>query len=331
VIDGRLFVRTSYAQSPVLAPGTEILAINGLAAKEVIRRLLSVISSDGRIASHRLAMLNDGFNHLYATHLGSPSEFELCIREPDSERSQDLLVPALDSSGWNLAVREYGPRPPPGPGKELETRVLAEEDVALLIHSSFRPAVPEAFERSLEAFFSRIDTEGIGNLIVDLRRNPGGDPQQGALLVSYLVPKPFTYFRFDPEKNSLLDAFALRKFTKPRPPAGHHFRGRIFVLIGGRNTSTAGHVISLLKQQGRVVFVGQESGATWTCNNNSKDVLLPASGIRVRIARTTYQAAVAGLPPGVGIRPDHEVTQTVEAMLAGRDLTLELALKLASE
>jgi len=330
-IGGRLFVRTPYVENPALAPGTEILAINRLPAEKVIARLLGVISSDGRITSHPLAMLNDGFNLLYATHLGSPAEFELRVCVRGSEEIQDLTIPALDFDRWNLALRIHGPKPSPGSGKELETRILAKENIAILTHRSFAPTVPEVFEKSVEAFFARIDAEGIANLIVDLRRNPGGDPRQGALLVSFLAAEPFTYCRFDPEKNSLVDAFALRAFTKARPPAKRHFRGRIFVLIGGRNTSTAGHVISLLKQQGRVVFIGQESGATWICNDNSKDLVLPASGIRVHIACTTYQAAVTGLPPDVGIRPDHEVAQTVEAMLAGRDLALELALKLASE
>ncbi len=151
------------------------------------------------------------------------------------------------------------------------------------------------------------------------------------MLVSYLAAEPFTYGRLDPSKNSLADAFALRKFAQPRPPAKHRFRGKIFVLIGGRNTSTAGHVISVLKRQGQVVFIGQESGATWTCNDNSKDIILPATGIRVHIARTTYRAAVKGFSAGIGIQPDHEVHPTVEDMLAGRDPEMELALRLIRE
>lgn len=114
-------------------------------------------------------------------------------------------------------------------------------------------------------------------------------------------------------------------------PAERRFAGRIFVLIGGRNTSTAGHVISLLKQQGRVVLIGQDSGATFTCNDNSRDLTLPTTGIRVHIARTTYRAAVTGLPAGVGFQPDREVRRTVEDMFAGRDPELELARRLIRE
>jgi ketosteroid isomerase-like protein len=329
VIGGRLFVRTSYVDVPELVPGSEILEIDGLAAEVVIVNLTSLVSTDGEIESHRLATLNDGFNLSYATHLGSPAKFELRVRERGSEEIRELTVPALDFESWNRGVLARGPEPRPGPGQELETRVLPEEDVAILTYRSFQGSDTKSITGALETFFAGIHASGIANLIVDLRLNPGGDPSQGATLVSYLADEPFVYFRFDPEKNSWRDALALRGFTSPRAPAEHHFRGRIFVLIGGRNTSTAGHVISLLKQQGRVILIGQDSGSTWTCNDNSKDLVLPASGIRVHIARTTYQAAVTGLTPGVGIRPDHLIEATVEAMLEGRDLELSFALELA--
>lgn len=331
VIGGRLYVRYCYVDDPALAPGTELLEINGRSAQEVIERLLAVISSDGRIRSQQIAMVNDDFCLLYATHLGSPSSFDLVVRGRNSGEKQDLSLPALTPDRWSAGVQRRGPQPRLGPGRELETEILADEDLAILTHRNFGPADPTVFRSSLEAFFARLADEEIGDLIVDLRLNPGGRPEQGSLLVSYLVNEPYTYFQFDPEKNSLRDAMALRLFTQAQPPAEHHFKGRIFMLIGGRNTSTAGHVISILKQAGRVVFIGQESGATWTCNDNSKDLVLPATGIQVHIARTTYQAAVSGFPPGVGIQPDHEVQPTVEAMLAGRDLEMELARKLAGE
>ena len=332
VIDGRLYVRTSYVdEGTLLEPGAEILRINGLAAPEVIARLMANVPSDGGIESLKLWEVNFRFHLHYATHIGSPERFDLRVRPFGSEGVQELSVPALSYAQWRTAVEERGPALPPWPSQELETRILRDEDLAILAHPTFGPTDEARFTRELREFFARLDEAGIGKLIVDLRQNPGGKPSQGALLVSYLAEEPFTYFRFDPEKNSPFDAFALRTFTRPREPAEHRFRGRIFVLIGGRSTSTAGHVLSLLKQQGRVVMIGQESGATWTCNDNSKAITLPATGIRVKIARTTYQAAVTGLPPGVGVQPDHEVHRTVEDMLAGRDAEMELARRLARE
>ncbi len=337
VIDGRLWVRTSYVdqtaarESSLLVPGTELLEIDGRPARAIINQLVAVIPADGHIRTLPLWELNWRFHLHYATHFGSPERFALRVRTPGSDQVHELSVPALSFAQWRAAVDEFGPRAPGWPLDELETQILPDEDLAILLHPNFRPSQPEEFSRELEEFFVRIGEEGIGNLIVDLRPNAGGDPERGSELVSYLTDEPYVYFRLDPEQNSVLDALALRSFTQAREPAEHFFHGRIFVLIGGRNTSTAGHVLSLLDQQGRVVLIGEESGATWTCNDNSKEITLPATNIRVKIARTTYQAAVTGLPPGVGVQPDHVVQRTVEDMLGGRDPAMDRARRLARE
>jgi len=335
VIDGRLYVRTCYLdesrERALLAPGAEILRIGDLSAAELISRLMASVPSDGGIESQKLWEVNFRFHLHHAICFGSPERFGLRVRPHGSEEVHDLSVPALGYEQWRVAVEARGPELPPWPSHVLETRILPEENLAILVHPTFGPPDEERFTRELEGFFTRLEEKAIGNLIVDLRQNPGGEPSQGALLVSYLAEEPFTYFCFDPEENSPLDAFALRAFTRPREPAEHRFRGRVFVLIGGRNTSTAGHVLSLLKQQGRVEMIGQPSGATFTCNDNSKEIELPATGLRVKIARTTYLAAVTSLPPGVGVQPDHDVRRTVWGMLADLDVEMEVALKLVRE
>ena len=177
VIDGRLYVRYCYVDEPALAPGTELREINDRPAQEVIERLLGVISSDGRIQSQKIARVNDEFSLLYATHLGSPSSFDLVVRSRYSEEERTLSLPALSPDRWGAGVRERGPRPRPGPGLELETEILAGEDLAILTHRNFQPADPAALTSSLEAFFARLADEEIGNLIVDLRLSPGQNLQ----------------------------------------------------------------------------------------------------------------------------------------------------------
>lgn len=333
LLDGRLYVRRNYATDPRspaarLVPGTELLAINGLSARQVIARLFAVIPSDAGIRSQKKAILNDHFNQLYATHLGSPERFELTLAADGPDDPDTVAVAALTSTEWSLAVAKKGPSPSPGPTRALETRIDADQDVAVLAVHSFSPVTPARFRVQLGEFFEQLESEKIANLVVDLRHNPGGSPELGSLLVSHLVDRPFTYLRTQRGQNTALQLLGMRTYMRPRPPAEHAFEGRIFALIGGRNTSTSGHVLSLLKQQGRVVLIGQEAGATWICNDNSKTLSLPGSGIDVRIARTTFSAAVTGMPADEGVLPDHLVRPTVADMVAGTDLEMDLALRL---
>lgn len=336
VIDDRLWVRLCYvdetmpAERDTLAPGAEILAINGRGAAAMLEHLLARIPADGGIRTRRLAEVNDWFPFLYATHVESPERYTLRVRPRGSEEVREVSVPALSYAEWLVKSREAGRPLAPGLLPALETRILPEEDLAILTLRTFGPPDLGACATAQQEFFARVEADGIGNLIVDLRANGGGDPYLGSLLVSFLAEEPFAYLQCA-EHEVPFDLLGVARLLGKQKPDRHRFRGRAFVLIGGHNSSTAGHVLAWLKQQGRVVMIGETSGATWICNDNSRDLVLPNSGLRLRIARTTYRTAVTGMPAGVGIAPHHEVLLTVEEMRAGRDPVLEFARELARQ
>ena len=335
VIGDRLYLCRNYSDSSELLPGAEILGINGRPAGEILERLLSMSSSDGFIQSHKLSELNDGFAWLYAVHIESPPQFRLELVLPGVGGERLVDVPALSYWDFEARRRERGSVRPPDPKQDLETTILADEDTAILALHTFRPANLAGCVEELSEFFLRLREEQVGNLILDLRRNTGGEPALGLLLVSYLANARFTYFALDCKDASRLPALwavSMSRFYAPYEPAQDFFQGeRILVLIGGRCTSTCGHVLSLLKHQGRSMFIGQESGATFTCNDNSRDLTLPNTGIQVHIARNTFRTPVTGLPPGRGIVPDYPVQRALQQVLNGVDVELDRARRLIRE
>ena len=145
-------------------------------------------------------------------------------------------------------------------------------------------------------------------------------PKPPPPLLRYLAREPFVYFaRAVPLYAALMAPLA------PRPNA---FRGRIYVLADGGCFSTTGHFLSLIRHHRMATIVGEESGASYSCNDAHITTTLPATGLNVTVARLTFETAVSGLPPGRGIAPDHEVRPTADDILQGRDAVLDFTLAL---
>jgi hypothetical protein len=110
--------------------------------------------------------------------------------------------------------------------------------------------------------------------------------------------------------------------------AENPFTGRQYYLIDGMCFSTTGHFTSILKYYGLGTFIGEETGATFTCNDASHDTKLKHTGYNLQSARRTFAAAVPGFPEDRGILPDHPVRQTIEELIANHDAVLEYTLEL---
>ena len=101
------------------------------------------------------------------------------------------------------------------------------------------------------------------------------------------------------------------------------------MLVDGGCLSTTGHFLSLVRYYGLAELVGEESGATFRCHDNSLSFTLPHTGVRGSVARKTFETAVEGIAAGRGLPPDHPVPANLEDLIRGEDTVLEAALELA--
>lgn len=155
-----------------------------------------------------------------------------------------------------------------------------------------------------------------------LSGNAGGDPFCAAYLFSYLQHEPVPYF----EKHyGRYDTLAL-----PLPQPSGHFTGKLYTLIDGGGFSTTGHFCALLKYHGIGTFIGEETGATYTCTGSVTYPALEQTRIILGTARNQrYSVAVNGMDPRRGILPDHPVFPSPDDLESGRDAVFEFALSLA--
>jgi len=162
----------------------------------------------------------------------------------------------------------------------------------------------------------RMNAGGVKRLIIDIRGNGGGDPEVSLALIAHLVERPFVYLKTGPGYDYL---------KAETPPHEIHFSGKVVVLIDGGCFSTSGHFCALARHLGLAAFVGETGGGTYRCNDNSIEIALAYTGIRLRVARTTYEVAVPDRDVSAGFPPDFRVYPGIGDVLAGRDVQMDFA------
>jgi peptidase S41-like protein len=137
----------------------------------------------------------------------------------------------------------------------------------------------------------------VKRVIVDLRLNGGGDNTTYASLLS-----------------ALIDRSVNRK-------------GRLFVLIGRATFSAAANFAADVDRLTRATFIGEPTGGFVRGYGDTVSVLLPKSGINVRIAARYWDFGKGSGDRRLAINPDRKVTVTIADFLAGRDPVLAAALE----
>ena len=307
-----LFVTSSLTDDNNVPPASEISEINGQAVLEILNQLRSYTPGDGLWNSRRDWFIVQYFPWRIAAMFDFPNDYHITFKRPDSDSSENVTIEA---------ARYNQLRSPSSTGKDFELKTDLEGKTALLRIRTFGYYDHvDAFKEYMDDAFMKIRNSKADNLILDLRGNSGGDPHCSTHLFSYLIPKPLPYFG---EK-----FFGYQKYADPLPVFENRFKGKLYVLIDGGCFSTTGHFIGLLKYHNLATFVGQESGATYTCNDASMEFSLKHSGFNGRIAQRTYYTAVEGISWSEGIQPDHLVIPSATDVIEGKDAVLDSSLQI---
>jgi hypothetical protein len=357
----RLIIRLNDSPTErALAPGMEIVSINGRSSSDLMRTLLPKVAGDGFIETGRRYRLAQDFPRLYWLFIAQPATFTVVAREAggtlvtatlpgvtDLERRS--VSNAVNATFAQNAVRLDGP-----PGR-IALEFLDSGRVARLRVRAFDG---QTFVATLDSAFRELRVRGTQALILDLRGSGGGVEEYGARLVSYFVDRPFHYFdrihlttiapsfatwlprTFDATRaGTVVDptgGFRLTPALHPalaeQQPVPNGFSGRLVVLIDGGSFSTTADVAALLRSHNRAVFVGEETAGTYEGNTSGLNALivLPHSRLRHKVMMYGFWNAVTPVHGGRGVIPDHPVPWRVADILAGRDPALELGISLAT-
>jgi hypothetical protein len=314
----RIFVTQVMGKQP-LRVGSEITAINGVPAAQVIERLLPY--SIGEREPFRLAVIQANFRFMLWFDLGFEKGFEL--GSVTDGAAATVKVPGEPAGViWSPAYAQPAgeARPPASfemlPGKVGHLRVSAFEEV-----DKSKAIYRSAFETMRSA--------GAKALIVDLRGNEGGDSQIGDALLGYLADRPVAqssridvkvsaqihaYYREPSQANrkvwhyeEILAAtpgtlMTIREDPVPLQPA-LRFAGPVYVLVDRATYSAAVMFAAAIKDHGLGTIVGEETGGLATQLADTYQFTLPRTGIPVMASHKRIVRPSGG-DDGRGVVPD---------------------------
>ncbi|MEZ4399963.1 MAG: S41 family peptidase [Kofleriaceae bacterium] len=355
LIEDRLLV-TGSATAAVVA-GTELAAVDGVPPAAMVAELLPYLRADGSNDGKRRAQLDHGEDggalDLLWPLLHPPVDGHYRLSVVDATGRRDVVVPATTAAARTAAIAAAGGAPSP----PADWTFTIDGDTAVLTLPTF------AFWNSdfdwrgfLAQTFATLAARRVPYLVIDQRRNEGGDGAIVDALVGYLIDRPLTtppvqaevaFERAPYDLARFLDTWDWSFFDRTGhvtrgagrnlvdtaasspgdtiTPAPDRYAGRTFVLIGPDNSSAGFVLAARLKQAGAATLVGRTTGGNRRGINGGQLtwVTLPESGVALDIPLIAWMPRTAA--PDAGIEPDLAVPASFDDAAAGRDLDLAAA------
>ncbi len=157
-------------------------------------------------------------------------------------------------------------------------------------------------------------------VIIDLRRNPGGDTRSLGISIGEFFDRPVDCGTFVTRKGA-------RSIKQSTEFGSAHYHGLVAVLVDANSASSSEIFAAVLKDQRRAVIVGRKTAgavlASWFYR-------LPGGG-QLQLSEEDYIAPNGRRIESNGIEPDVVVTRTVADVRAGRDPDLEAAVRVLED
>ncbi len=357
-LKGKAYIVASNENDPSQL-GSEVLGINGQSMTALTNELFKHISTDGINSANRYMHLDNKFDVYYALHIAQPDTFRLSVRS-GSQPARLLTLSATPKRVTGL----LGSSSTGSPKRTLPFYMnLPDAETAILTIDLFYMKGEESkenvYKQFLDSCFTLIKQKQVKNVVIDLRKNPGGYGTWGAWLYAYLTDKPFRYYKeavVTTDKNLPFIHYTDWKqveYTeyikdiiktpsggyqwtahdnlKLQQPQLNRFTGPVYVLIGRKSFSTTAEFCAIAHSSKRATFIGEETGGGYYSINGGDmmEMTLPNTKVKLLIPMRKYILAVAGYPHrGRGTIPDYLVEPTIEDYLTGRDVEMNFTLAL---
>lgn len=370
--DGRMFVEYDATLDELLKKGDEVLSINGVSVNEIQRSMLPYIAADGATDNNRISKMEiDGYDFRYNAfdvfypllYPFSKKELNLEIIQKEAISPKELIVYSVTreerSTILTSRYTEF-----PKTKDDLWSFEITKDDVGVLEVNSFGLMGWKALSLDYKAFlkevFEEINKKDIENLIIDIRKNNGGNDEMAVELFSYLDIKESVarevyregrtrYLEFpEPLKSNVqtwgddpwyfnlkTDEKEGRYYIFKEDPSKSKFvkkttvfEGNIYLLTSSQNTSLAYYSALNFKRHDLGTSIGQETGGNMRGINGGQILFLrlPNSGIEIDLS--IMGGFVYGDQPNHGVKPNIEVPQTLDQFKKGEDAEMNAAFDL---
>ncbi|MEL7453766.1 MAG: S41 family peptidase [Pseudomonadota bacterium] len=363
-VDGQMVITRSLSGLN-LPSGAIITDINGVAPERMLQQLLPYTRADGAALGKRIALLEvqhrariEYFDVFHGLVYGAPEDGVHRLRAilPDG-RAISVNGPALDLAA-RKAMRDASPEIIKGDGPSWSFEV--RRDIGILTMPSWSTySFDWDWQDWLEGKLD--DVIGLRGLIVDNRRNEGGDIKVGIQLLTRLIRDPvplpdirrLVRFRTFPEAlrphvntwdssfyfvGERAEAVGQGFYALPRSqsidrlsPRGDPIDVPTVLLTSPTNSSAAFTFAYIAQASGRMKLVGTPTGGNRRGINGDGFFFttLPVSGIEFDLPMVG-QFPVEPQHDG-GVIPDVQVEETAADIAAGRDPAMDAAFSLIED
>jgi hypothetical protein len=342
-----------YSDSGNVIPfGNEILEIDSVPVVEILEQLRKYVTVDGLNPSADIQLVEDYFKDLFAYRY--PIDDSILVvhqQNPDSLADSSYVWTSYFSGLFDFSFLSEDLTEP----KLYKYTFGDGKKIALLEIPDFEP--PPPYKLQLSTWFKDLKRWKADALVIDLRNNLGGQHTKAQILAQWILDEPFEPFEKIevkteslPQKSKLafpvlgFERLVKSQFEKAgensylkkkldfRQPKKSRYKGPVYVLVSGRTFSSATIFCTLLEEQDRAVFIGEEPGGNYFKTSAGFQPLytLPNSGFQIRIPTIAFvmRSQNQEIDPSHGIHPDFEVDIDVEDFRAGKDTALWTAFDL---
>jgi hypothetical protein len=296
-----LFVQSAAPEYAALA-GARVLAFDGIPAERAEQRAAAVVSHDnavGALAGIAQALVRPDILHAMGIARAT-GHVILEIQQPYSIAQSVVLNAVQSMNGIQTDANEGAGMPPPWwlqrPGDENWYTVDEQNGLVYVQYARVRDDPHRSLVTFFDEIFAAIARRGATRLVLDIRRNHGGNMTLNQPLVHHLV-------RCD----------AVNQW------------GQLFVVIG-RSTFSAGMNLAVdLENHTRALFVGEPTGSSPNHYGENAEIVLPHSGLRCSVSEFWYQNSDPR-DRRPWIVPDIEAPLTSSQYAANRDPAIEAIL-----
>ncbi len=201
--------------------------------------------------------------------------------------------------------------------------------------------VTAEYEQSVSDFFDAVALEKVQAVVIDLRKNMGGDSSVVDAFLKRLPKSELTdYTAHIRASGPVLKARNLTSLSlflrgirmafsggKRRVPGivdtESVFRGNVLILTSNRTFSSANYFAVLLKDNGLAQTIGERTGNSPTCFGDILELSLPESCFEVTVSTKEFVRPDASKNDARSLEPDIPVARTVMEYQMGIDPAIE--------
>ncbi|MBI9044948.1 MAG: hypothetical protein JEZ06_10700 [Anaerolineaceae bacterium] len=335
--------------------GAELLAINSRPMTEILKTLKGFFS--GTSENQQIFFLETSFPEAHYLGYGSSDNFKVSFKVGDDPALKELTI-----QGCPIVEKKNKADFPILNVSPLRVRIdnhfqRMGKSAILLDFIEFQNPSRE-FDILLDKMFEIAKIEARNLLIIDMRRNLGGNSFVAKSLLSYFVKNKYFllesselhaseelkrhFLSFIPPWLRALGIQYIHPWTsklwrakkgemvsisfkpiRPGKKQGKRFNGKVIFLTGPGDYSSSAILLGTIKHYKLGTIVGEPSGGYPTHYGNCIPYTLENSQLKVLIPASINH----GLGTGP-VLPDHEIRISPEDMAEGRDTVIEYALSL---